>query len=176
MVTYIVESKTIKYNTKKRLEFVNITKDVQDFVKKSGIKKGTITIQTHHTTCGVWVNEDEKNLIGGEGTKNKIPDLKRILDRFASPEEDYGHNDIQDANNPKGKRDTHLCEPDEKGVCHECINGHSHAQAMILQNSITLIVENKKPLLGTWQEIMLIELDHNRERTLTFLAQGIKEE
>ena len=176
MSNYLVKSKTMKYHTKDRLEFITITKDVQDFIESSGIDNGTVTIQTHHTTFSVWVNEDEKNLIGGENIKNEIPDLKRVLDRFAPLDEDYGHNDVRDVRNPKGKRDTHLCEPDKDGVCHECINAHSHAQGMILQSSISLIVENGKLLLGTWQEIMLIELDHNRERTVTFLVQGVGKE
>jgi len=174
MKSYHAKARTKTYQTRKRLDFITITNDVEDFVKKSGIETGTVTIQTHHTTCSLWVNENEKNLIGGTGTAYSTPDLMRILDRFAGPDEPYGHNDIADSRNPKGKRNTHLCEPDSKGVCHECVNGHAHAQGMILQSSITLIIEKGKLLRGTWQEIMLIELDHDRERTVTFLAQGIK--
>ena len=165
-MSFLSKTKDVMYKTKHRLHFITITSDVEDFIKRSGVREGSVVIQAHHTTCGVWVNEDEKNLIGSDG------DLQRILDRFASPEEEYGHNDIQDTKHPRGKRNTHLCEPDEHGVIRECINGHAHAQGMILQSSITMIVRNGTLLRGKWQQIMLVELDHDRERTVTFLVQG----
>lgn len=168
-VGFIARTKTLKYQTKKRLEFINVTRDVEDFVKESGVETGCVVVQTHHTTCSVWMNEDEKNLIGLE----KEGDLKKILDGFAHPDGEYNHNDIKDSRNPNGGRDTHLCEPDEKGVCHECINGHAHAQGMILQSSICLIIKEGRLLRGRWQEIMLVELDHDREREVTLLAQGV---
>ena len=175
MSEYIIDSLTNTYGTKSRLEFIKITSDLKKFVENSRVKNGTVTIQTHHTTFSVWVNEDEKNLIGGS-REFEDSDLKRILDRFAGPNEKYGHNDIKDSRNPNGKRDTHLCRPNSNGTCHECINGHAHAQAMILPTSITLIVKNGELLLGVWQEVMLIELDHDRERRATFLVQGISKE
>lgn len=169
-------TKTLTFQTKFRQEFITITPEVEKFIAESGVHTGTITIQSHHTTASIWVNEDEKNLIGPKEKLGYINDLSRVLDRFADPEEDYGHNDIRDANNPKGKRDTHLCEPDICGVIHECINGHAHAQAMILPCSVTMVIENGKLVKGHWQQIMLIELDHDRERKVTLLAQGVKKE
>lgn len=156
------------YRTKRRLEFKTITKDVEELITKTGMWQGVVVVQTHHTTCRLWLNEDEKNLIGTEG------DLSKALDRFASPQEEYGHNDIKDARNPHGKRDTHLCAPDEQGVCHECVNGHSHAQALMLPASVSMIVHKGKLVKGSWQELMLIELDHDRERKISVLVQGIK--
>lgn len=173
---FISKTKKLRFNTEYRLHFINITKDVEDFIKESGVETGSVVLQTHHTTCSLWVNEDEKNLIGPSEEVGYINDLKKILDRFAGPNEEYGHNDIKDSKNPEGKRSTHLCEPDEKGIIHECINGHAHAQGMILQSSISLIVENSKLLKGRWQEIMLVELDHDRERELTILIQGTKKD
>ena len=167
MTTYI---ETFTIQTKRRLEFMTITQEIQNIISRSGIGNGMVLIQTHHTTCSVWVNENEKNLIGNHHLDEY--DLKRVLDRFAHPDEEYGHNDIKDARNPAGKRDTHLCKPDEEGVCHECINGHAHAQAMILPHSVQLIVQDGRLLLGTWQEVMAIELDHDRKRTISVLVMG----
>lgn len=162
-----------KYKTRYRTEFITITGDVEEIIKKSGIKRGTIVIQTHHTTAGLWVNEDEKNLIGPSEEIGYTSDLRKVLDNFADPAHEYGHNDIFHTQNKNGKRNTHLCEPDENGVINECINGHAHAQAMLLQSSISLIVEEGKWLRGRWQEVMLIELDHDREREVSFLVSGI---
>lgn len=165
---------TKKYKTRYRTEFITITKDVESAIKRSCVKKGSVLIQTHHTTCGVWVNENEKNLIGPSKELGYASDLQKVLDKFASPSLEYGHNDVCLPGNEKGKRDTHLCEPDENGVIQECINGHAHAQAMMIHPSISLIVENGKILKGRWQEVMLVELDHDRERLVSFLVSGQK--
>ncbi len=170
---FISHLETRNYQTKYRVQFITITDDVQDFIKKSGVTQGLIVIQTHHTTCGVWVNENEKNLVGPSEELGYESDLRKVLDSFASPILGYGHNDICDSRNVEGKRNTHLCEPDENGVIQECINGHAHAQALMIHPSITLIVEDGKWLRGMWQEIMLVELDHDRERSVSFLVQGI---
>lgn len=167
-----LESK--KYQTHYRTEFITITNDVEQAVKNSGIKRGVVVVQTHHTTCGVWINEDEKNLIGPSEELGYASDLRRVLDKFADPSFEYGHNDVCHSENKTGKRNTHLCEPDENGVINECINGHSHAQAMMIHPTLSLIVEDSKLLKGRWQEIMLVELDHDRERTVSFLIQGEK--
>ena len=167
-----LESKT--YKTRYRQEFITITDDVETAVKRSGIKRGVVVVQTHHTTCGIWINEDEKNLIGPSEEIGYTADLRRILDRFADPSEEYGHNDVCHSGNATGKRNTHLCEPDENGVINECINGHSHAQALMIHPTLSMIVENGKLLRGRWQQVMLVELDHDRERTVSFLVQGEK--
>ncbi len=171
---YISHLESKKYQTKYRQEFITITSDVQSAIDKSGVKRGVIIVQTHHTTCGIWVNENEKNLIGPSEELGYKSDLRRVLDKFADPADDYGHNDICHSGNKTGKRNTHLCEPDENGVINECVNGHAHAQALMIHPSISLIVEDGKIHKGGWQEIMLVELDHDRERTVSFLVNGIK--
>lgn len=167
-------SQTFTFKTTHRQEFITITDEVEKVIKDSGVSHGTVTIQSHHTTASIWVNEDEKNLIGPNKKLGYVSDLSRALDRFADPKDDYGHNDIRDTNNPKGKRDTHLCKPDTCGVINECINGHAHAQAMLLHTSVTMIVEKGKLIKGRWQQIMLVELDHDRERHVTVMVQGIR--
>lgn len=165
---------TKKYQTKYRAEFITITNDVESVIKKSGIQRGTVVIQTHHTTCSVWVNENEKNLIGPSEEIGYTSDLRKVLDNFADPSSIYGHNDICHSENTNGKRNTHLCEPDENGIINECINGHAHAQALMVHPSLSLIVEDGKLLRGRWQEVMLVELDHDRERKVSFLVSGQK--
>ena len=167
-----LESK--RYQTHHRTHFITITTDLEAAIKKSGVVRGIAVVQTSHTTCGVWVNEDEKNLVGTCEGLGYQSDIQKRLDRFASPTLEYGHNDICDARNTTGKRNTHLCEPDENGVIQECINGHAHAQSLIIGPSLSLIVENGMWLRGTWQQLMLVELDHDRERTVSFLIQGVR--
>ena len=166
-----LETKT--YDTQYRAQFVRITEDIQSAVARSSIVQGTVTVQTHHTTASLWINEDEKNLIGPSEVLGYEADLRKVLDRFADPMHEYGHNDIADGANVSGKRNTHLCAPDEHGVIHECVNGHAHAQALLFHTSLTCIVDKARVLLGQWQQIMLVELDHNRTRTVSILVQGV---
>ena len=171
--TIISKTKTLSFKTKYRLQFINITKEVQDFVKESKIKTGSLIAQTHHTTFSVWVNEAEKNLIGNEKDLGYASDLKLILDRFASPNENYSHDDIRDINNPNGRRNEDLPKPNKDGTIDESRNAHSHAHALMLHTSLPLIIENSRLLLGKWQNILAVELDHSRDRKITLLVQGI---
>ena len=55
MVTYL---ERVRVATRRRDEMVDITSPVEDVVRRSGIRKGTCTVQSTHTTCGVTVNEN----------------------------------------------------------------------------------------------------------------------
>ena len=50
------------FNTKKRREFINITRDVDKALQKSGIKEGMMLISAMHITSGVFVNDAEPGL------------------------------------------------------------------------------------------------------------------
>ncbi len=52
-------------------------------------------------------------------------------------------------------------------------NGHSHVRASFLGPGITLPVREGKPVLGTWQQIVLMEFDPRpRERTVAVQVVG----
>ncbi len=53
-------------------------------------------------------------------------------------------------------------------------NGRSHVKAALVGPSLTVPVENGKPSCGTWQQIVLLELDVNagRTRTITCTVSG----
>lgn len=52
-------------------------------------------------------------------------------------------------------------------------NGHSHLQATMLGPSITVPVENGAPVLGTWQQIFLLECDvRERRREVVVTVAG----
>lgn len=50
------------FNTKRRREFINITRDVDKVLQKSGIKEGMILVSAMHITSGVFVNDAEPGL------------------------------------------------------------------------------------------------------------------
>jgi secondary thiamine-phosphate synthase enzyme len=55
-------------------------------------------------------------------------------------------------------------------------NGHSHIRASLQGASFTVPFVNKKLLLGTWQQIILIDFDnHSRSREIIVQLNGRKE-
>jgi secondary thiamine-phosphate synthase enzyme len=77
-------------------------------------------------------------------------DLPQALDRLFPPGRDYHH----------------------EQTWHDG-NGHSHLQATLLGQALTVPVADGKPLLGTWQQIFHIESDiHPRDRTVVVTVLG----
>jgi len=71
------------FNTKKRIEFVNITDKIEDIVRKSGVKEGIVLVNAMHITASVYINDAESGLI------NDFQDwLKELVDMG----KDYRHN------------------------------------------------------------------------------------
>jgi len=50
------------FNTKERQEFINITTQVQEVVKKSGVAEGLCLVNAMHITASVFINDDEGGL------------------------------------------------------------------------------------------------------------------
>jgi secondary thiamine-phosphate synthase enzyme len=78
-----------------------------------------------------------------------IADLKKALDRIAPRDEHYEH--------------------DQRW--HDG-NGHSHVRAAFLKPSVAIPFSNKTLMLGTWQQLVFIELDV-RPRNRTIVVQLI---
>ena len=52
-------------------------------------------------------------------------------------------------------------------------NGHSHVRSSLLGPSLTIPFSNRNLMLGTWQQIVLLELDtRSRERNLVLQILG----
>lgn len=52
----------LTFNTKERYEIVNITGEVEEALKKSGIKEGLCLVNAMHITASVFINDDESGL------------------------------------------------------------------------------------------------------------------
>src|SRR3989338_9612945 len=52
-------------------------------------------------------------------------------------------------------------------------NAHSHLRSALLNNSLTIPISDGKLLLGTWQSVLLFELDvSDRERGIVITVTG----
>ena len=70
------------FNTKTRRDLINITDQLEGFVKKSGVAEGFCLVSAMHITAGIWVNDDEEGL---------WQDLWELLERLAPFKPDYKH-------------------------------------------------------------------------------------
>ena len=50
------------FNTKNKQEFINITPQVEEVVKKSQVKEGLCLVNTMHITSSCFVNDNESGL------------------------------------------------------------------------------------------------------------------
>jgi len=51
------------FDTKTRREYLNITPQVQEVVRKSGVQEGLCLVNAMHITASVYINDDESGLI-----------------------------------------------------------------------------------------------------------------
>lgn len=70
------------FKTEKRTDFINITRKVEEAVRKSGVKDGLALINPMHITAAVYVNDAESGL---------IEDFKEWLEELAPAKQDYKH-------------------------------------------------------------------------------------
>ncbi|MCG8571306.1 MAG: secondary thiamine-phosphate synthase enzyme YjbQ [Spirochaetes bacterium] len=77
--------KELWFNTSSRMEFINITRNVQDAVSESGVKEGLVLVNAMHITASVFINDDESGLHA---------DYKKWLEELAphEPISRYAHN------------------------------------------------------------------------------------
>lgn len=52
----------LSFNTKDKIEFINITRKIEEIVKKSGVKEGICLVNAMHITASVFINDEEEGL------------------------------------------------------------------------------------------------------------------
>ena len=55
-------TKELWLNIKKRMDFINITSEIEQAVIESGIKEGLCLVNAMHITASVFINDDEQGL------------------------------------------------------------------------------------------------------------------
>ena len=79
------------FDVKQRMEFINITPQVEAAVRKSGVKEGMVLVNAMHISASVFINDDERGL---------HHDFKVFLEKLAphEPISRYRHNDTGEDN------------------------------------------------------------------------------
>ena len=139
----------IRVETKRAMEFIDLTARIQALAEEAGIDAGLVNIQSLHTTTAIVVNEHEPLLLA---------DFEHLLARTAPRDAHYRHDDmdVRTMNLAPGERP----------------NGHAHCHAVLLGSSTSLNVADGRLQLGRWQRVFLVELDGPRVREVSVLVLG----
>ena len=126
------------------LTVTDITDEVNGAVAESGIRNGIACVYSPHTTCCVRVNEWEAGF---------LDDFAGMLQALVPRDRYYAHDDLD-------RRTENVCEEDMHAG-----NGHSHCMAMLLGPAGESVpVRDGELALGTWQRVLFLELDRERDR------------
>ena len=129
--------------------FIDITEQVAEIIRRSGVQQGWVSVFSKHTTAAVVIQENEPLL---------LEDMTALLERLSSSTNVYGHNDMDRRVGEK--------EPDE------CANGHAHCQHLLLGSSENVPIAHGSMDLGRWQRIFVLELDRPRQRQVVVQVFG----
>jgi secondary thiamine-phosphate synthase enzyme len=140
-----VHSGLLRLSTEGDGEIIDLTEGVRSVVRMAEFDLGVVTVFARGSTVAVTTMEHEP---GG------VEDLRATLERLVPerpPEgDDYEHNRLNNDD-----------------------NAHAHIRAAIVGPSVSVPLVDGELMLGTWQQIVLIDFDDRpRERVVTVQVVG----
>jgi secondary thiamine-phosphate synthase enzyme len=140
-----IHGETFVVETDQRVEVVDLTARVMDYVRRFDIREGLVSLWSMHTTCTLFINEFQTALLS---------DIKRFLEQMVARDAEWLHNDPEHSD----------CDR---------MNADSHLRALLLGHSLTLQVSGGEVVLGQWQRVLMAELDGPRARSLRIQIFGV---
>ena len=132
----------LTFTVPKRMDFVNITSQVAQIVKRSGIQEGLVLVNAMHITASVFINDDEPGL---------HEDYRRWLEKLApydpSPQA-YQHNRTGED------------------------NADAHHKRQIMGREVVVAVTQGKLDFGPWEQIFYGEFDGRRPKRVLVKVIG----
>ena len=121
-------------NVPARMDFVNITPQVEDAVRTCGVQEGLVLVNAMHITASVFINDDEPGL---------HDDYKRWLEQLApfdpSPQP-YKHNRTGED------------------------NADDHHKQQVMGREVVVAITKGKLDFGPWEQIFYGEFDGRRSK------------
>ncbi len=132
----------LTFNIPARMDFLNITPQVEQVVAKSGVKEGLCLVNAMHITASVFINDDERGL---------HEDYKRWLEQLApfdaSPDR-YHHNRTGED------------------------NADAHHKRQIMGREVVCAITKGKLDFGPWEQIFYGEFDGRRAKRVLVKVIG----
>jgi secondary thiamine-phosphate synthase enzyme len=152
--TPVIRRRRLSLVTERAFHVTDVTDECAELLAASGMREGTLTVFSEHTTCAVKINERETCF---------LEDLRLFMEQLVPQAAYYLHDDFE-IRDPRTLATTVEEEP---------VNGHAHIKQMLLGcSSESVPVVDGRLALGRWQRIMFIELDQSRPRTIRLQVQG----
>jgi len=139
-----MKSKTeyLSFDIPARMDFKNITQDVRQVVRDSGVSEGLCLVNAMHITASVFINDDEPGL---------HQDYKEWLEWLApfdpSPEK-YNHNRTGED------------------------NGDAHHKRQVMGREVIVAITNGELDFGPWEQIFYGEFDGRRSKRVLVKVIG----
>jgi len=132
----------LTFNIPARMDFVNITPQVQELVRKSGVQEGLALVNAMHITASVFINDDEPGL---------HEDYKKWLEQLApfdaSPRR-YAHNRTGED------------------------NADAHLKRQVMGREVVVAITKGKLDFGPWEQIFYGEFDGRRPKRVLIKIIG----
>jgi len=124
----------LTFTVAKRMEFINITSQVEDAVAKSGVREGLCLVNAMHITASVFINDDEP------GLHQDYKDWLEKLAPFDASPQVYRHNRTGED------------------------NGDAHHKRQIMGREVVVAITGGKLDFGPWEQIFYGEFDGRRPK------------
>ena len=132
----------LTFNIPARMDFVNITPQVEGAVAESGVREGLVLVNAMHITASVFINDDEPGLHA---------DYKKWLEQLApfdpSPQR-YAHNRTGED------------------------NADAHHKRQIMGREVVVAITAGKLDFGPWEQIFYGEFDGRRAKRVLIKIIG----
>ena len=132
----------LTFNVPERMGFENITHEVQEVVRQSGVREGLVLCNAMHITASVFINDDESGL---------HQDYKKWLQGLApfdaSPET-YAHNRTGED------------------------NADAHMKRQIMGREVVVAITDGRLDFGPWEQIFYGEFDGRRSKRVLVKVIG----
>jgi secondary thiamine-phosphate synthase enzyme len=139
-----VKSQTeyLTFNLPARMAFENITGQVEQIVRKSGVREGIVLVNAMHITASVFINDNESGL---------HEDYKKWLERLAP----FDASSTTYAHNRTGED-----------------NADAHLKRQVMGREVVVAITNGKLDFGPWEQIFYGEFDGRRPKRVLVKVIG----
>ena len=134
--------KTLAFHVPHRMDFVNITREVEEAVRESGVREGLCLVNAMHITASVFINDDEPGL---------HEDYKRWLEELAP-------------HDPSPTRYRHNRTGED--------NADAHHKRQIMGREVVVAITAGKLDFGPWERILYGEFDGRRSKRVLIKIIG----
>jgi secondary thiamine-phosphate synthase enzyme len=129
-------------NVSARMEFVNLTPQVEEIVRKSGVKEGICLVNAMHITASVFINDNES------GLHQDYKDWLEGLAPFDPSPTRYRHNRTGED------------------------NADAHLKRQVMGREVVVAITKGKLDFGPWEQIFYGEFDGRRPKRVLVKVIG----